>query len=130
MIDTGIIDRSMEDEEYVTYVAGKFRSARFGLHEAHGMGVVLQYNFLKEKGVIHLDSAGRFKVNLSSVRNGVRDLANRLLTIEAEGNYIRAKEFLREFGKVPEELDDAMEKVRNLPIDIEPDYEVLRTTGE
>ena len=130
MIDTGIIDKRAENEEYVTYVAGKFRSARFGLHEAHGLGVVLQYSFLKEKGVIRLDAAGRFKVNLNSVRNGVRDLANELLMIEAEGNYARAKEFLGEFGKVPKDLDEAMEKVVDLPIDIRPDYEVLRVVGK
>lgn len=129
MIDTGIIDKSIENEEYVTYVAGKFRSARFGLHEAHGLGVVLQYNFLKEKGVIYQDLDGRFVVNLDAVRDGVRDLANELLMIEAEGNYVRAKDLIGEFGRAPKELDEAIEKVADLPIDIEPDYEVLRAVG-
>ena len=129
MMDSGIIDKSMENEEYVTYVAGKFRSARFGLHEAHGLGVVLQYNFLKEKGVVRQDPARRFVVNLDAVRDGVRDLANELLMTEAEGNYVRAKDLISEFGKVPKELDEAMEKVADLPIDIEPDYDILRAVG-
>ena len=129
MIDIGSIDKRMEDEELVTYVAGKFRAARFGLHEAHGMGVVSQYNFMKEKGAITIGSDERFKVRLELMRDSVRDLASELLMVEAEGDYAKAREFLNTYGRVPEELSKAMAKVEDLPIDIEPDYDVLKLIG-
>ena len=113
----------------MTYVGGKFRAARFGLHEAHGMGVVSQYNFMKEKGAMTVGSDERFKVRLERMRDSLRDLATELLMIEAEGNYVKAKEFLNKYGRVPEELSKAMAKVEDLPIDIEPDYEVLKLIG-
>jgi hypothetical protein len=129
MIDIGSIDKRMENEELVTYVAGEFRAARFGLHEAHGMGVVSQYNFMKEKRAITTGSDERFKVRLELMRDSLRDLATELLMIEAEGNYVKAKEFLNKYGRVPEELSKAMAKLEDLPIDIEPDYEVLKLIG-
>jgi hypothetical protein len=125
MIDAESIDRRTEHEEYVTFVAGLFRAARFGLHEAHGLGVVSQFNFLREKGVILPDS-GQHMVRLDLMKDAIRDLANQLLMIEAEGSYTKAREFLQRFGKVPDELRDALKKVEDLPIDIEPDYEVLK----
>src|ERR1700720_1989830 len=43
-----------------TYVAGLFRAARFGLTEAHGQGVVSQFNYLMAKGALAVDAANRF----------------------------------------------------------------------
>jgi len=126
MIDVGAIEKEMEAQEYVTYAAGHFRAARFGLHEAHGMAVVSQFNFLRERGAMASDSIGRFGVKPQLMRETIRDLTHELLMIEAEGNYARAREFLDKYGKVPHELEEALRKVADLPIDIEPDYEVLK----
>lgn len=126
MVDIGSIDKGIEHEEYVTFVAGLFRAARFGLHEAHGMGVVSQFNFMREKGAILPDPRGQYAVKLDLMKEVIRDLANQLLMIEAEGSYTKASEFLRRFGRVPDELRDALKRVEDLPIDIEPDYEVMK----
>jgi len=126
LIDIGVIDKKMEAQEYVTYAAGHFRAARFGLHEAHGMAVVSQFNFLRERRAIVSDSVGRFGIKLPLMKETIRDLTHELLMIEAEGSYTRAKEFLDKYGKVPPELEEALTKVADLPIDIEPEYEVLK----
>jgi len=126
MIDIGEIDRKVEAEEHVTYVAGHFRAARFGVHEAHGLGVVSQFNFLREREAVLLDSRGRFEIRLQLMRDAIQALANQLLMIEAEGSYARAKQFLDRYGKVSPEMEEAIRKVADLPIDIEPDYQVLR----
>jgi len=126
MIDIGAMDKKMETQEFVTYAAGHFRAARFGLHEAHGMAVVSQFNFLRDRGATVSDSVGRFQVKLPLMRKTIQDLTHELLMIEAEGSYTRAKEFLDKYGKVPPELEEALTKVADLPIDIEPDYEVLK----
>jgi len=126
MIDIGAMDKKMETQEFVTYAAGHFRAARFGLHEAHGMAVVSQFNFLRDRGATVSDSVGRFQVKLPLMRKTIQDLTHELLMIEAEGSYTRAKEFLDKHGKVPPELEEALTKVADLPIDIEPEYEVLK----
>jgi hypothetical protein len=84
---------------------------------------------MKEKEAITIGSDERFKVRFELMRDSVRDLATELLMIEAEGDYVKAREFLNEYGRVPEELSRAMAKVEDLPIDIEPDYDVLKLIG-
>ena len=62
LIDRGSMPRpSCADAIEPTYVAGLFRSARFGAHEAHGQGVVAQFNYLLEKGALSIDAEGRFR---------------------------------------------------------------------
>jgi len=126
MIDTGLMNGELESEAYVTYAAGHLRAARFGLHEAHGAAVVLQFNFLQEEDAIQLDSNGRFRINLNHMKDAIRTLARELLIIEAEGDYAKAKRFLEEYTKVSHELENAMQRVADLPIDIAPNYEAMR----
>jgi len=90
------------------------------------MAVVSQFNFLRDRGAMASDSAGRFEVKLPLMKEAIRGLTHEPLMIEAEGSYERAKEFLRKYGRVSPELEEALKKVADLPIDIEPDYEVLR----
>ena len=58
LMEEGEIDASERPYVEPTYVAGLFRSARFGLHEAHGRGTVAQFNYLLEKGALTIDDEG------------------------------------------------------------------------
>ena len=59
MIDHGIIEKSMERTLYTTYLASMFRSVRFGITEAHGRGVAMQFNYLTDEGAIKFNEARR-----------------------------------------------------------------------
>merc|ERR1711870_13013 len=50
MLDKSLLDTSLKNSMYVTYLAGSIRTMRFGLKEAHGKGQALQFNYLLEKG--------------------------------------------------------------------------------
>jgi len=50
MIEKGVFPKSFEKEIYVTFLAGIFRSIRFGISEAHGAGSAIIYNYLLAKG--------------------------------------------------------------------------------
>ena len=67
LIDEGEMPEELRDHLEPTYVAGLFRAARFGVHEAHGQGVVAQFNYLMEKGAIVVDDEGRFQHRLGEV---------------------------------------------------------------
>jgi hypothetical protein len=60
LIDKGIMQEELRKTLEATYVAGLFRAARFGVHEAHGQGVVSQFNYLLEMGALEVDAEGRF----------------------------------------------------------------------
>ena len=109
-----------ERQLYTTFLASAFRSLRFGLTEAHGKGMALQFNYLTEKGgfVAHRD--GTFAVDFAKIKGAVRDLTHDLLTIEAQGDYAAAKRMLDQWGVVRPEMQRAIDGLKSVPTDIDP----------
>jgi Peptidase family M49 len=112
---------AMEKQLYTTFLASAFRSLRFGLNEAHGKGMALQMNYLLDKGAFVANPGGTFSVDHSKVKQGVRDLAHDLLTIEATGDYAGAKKMLDSLGVLRPEVSAAIAKLKDIPTDINPE---------
>jgi len=127
MIDHGIIDKGMERTLYTTYLASMFRSVRFGITEAHGRGVALQFNYLTDEGAIKFNEAtGRFSVDHAKIKEGVTKLTHDLLTLEAEGSYDKAKAMLDKFAVIRPPMQQALDKLKNVPVDIEPVFPLAK----
>ncbi len=121
---TGILEPTARSEKqlYTTYLASAFRSLRFGLHEAHGKGMAMQVNYLMDKGGFVVRKDGTFAVDYAKIKDAVRDLTHDLLTVEAEGNYDGAKRMLDTLGVVRPEFQAALDKLGDIPVDIEPRF--------
>jgi hypothetical protein len=127
MIDKGIIDKSMERTLYTTYLASMFRSVRFGITEAHGRGVAMQFNYLSDEGAIKFDDqTGTFSVDQSKIKQGVEKLTRDLLTLEAEGSYEKAKAILDKFAVIRPSMQTALDKLKDVPVDIEPVFPLAK----
>jgi hypothetical protein len=120
---TGFDDRQL----LATYVGLMFRGTRFGIGEAHGRGTAVQWNWLREKGAITPSSGGKFTVDFAKARDAVRDLATELLTIEATGDYARAKALLDKYGVETPEMKTVTATLKDIPVDITP---VFPAAGE
>jgi hypothetical protein len=105
---------------YTTFLASSFRTLRFGIHEAHGKGMALQFNYLMDKGGFVARPDGTFAVDYSKIKSAVRDLVHDLLTIEATGDYGRAKKMLDQMGVIRPGLKQALDKLADIPTDIDP----------
>ena len=111
-----------ENALYTTFLASSFRTLRFGLNEAHGKGMAVQFNYLVDKGAfVHRNDA--WEVDPAKIRGGVRDLAHDLLTIEATGDYAGAKKLLETMGKLRPEMSATLARVQSVPTDIRPVFE-------
>jgi hypothetical protein len=106
-----------EDSLYTTYLASSFRTLRFGLNEAHGKGMAMQFNYLTDKGAFVHDGTA-WRVDATKMRGGVRDLAHDLLTIEATGDYAGAKRMLTTLGVLRPEMSATLGRIGNVPVDI------------
>jgi hypothetical protein len=127
MIDKGIIAKTMERTLYVTYLASMFRSVRFGIKEAHGRGVALQFNFLTDGGAIKFnEKSGTFSIDHSKIKQVVTKLTRDLLTIEAEGSYDKAKALLDKYAVMRPPMQQALDKLKSVPVDIEPVFPMGR----
>jgi hypothetical protein len=127
MIDRGIIEKSMERTLYTTYLASMFRSVRFGITEAHGRGVAMQFNYLADEGAIKFNEAkGTFSIDHAKIKDSVRKLTHDLLTLEAEGSYDGAKAMLDKFAVIRPSMQQALDKLKDVPVDIEPVFPLAK----
>lgn len=100
-----------------TYLAGLFRSMRFGVHEAHGMSNLVQFNWLMEKGVITSEK-GRFSIHAGNIQDVAEELLEKVCYIEAAASEKEAEEFLDKYGKAGDEILKALDTLSHIPTDI------------
>ncbi|MEO8597940.1 MAG: hypothetical protein ABI759_31760 [Candidatus Solibacter sp.] len=109
-----------EKQLYTTYLASAFRSVRFGIVEAHGKGMALQFNYFLDKGAFTVNNDGTFNVDVPKMKAAVRDLTHDLLTLEAEGNYAAAKKMLDTLAVIRPSMQRALDALKDLPTDVDP----------
>ena len=115
-----VLDEAAQRQLYTTYLASMFRSLRFGLNDAHGKGMAIQFNYLMDKGAFKQQADQTFVLDLEKFKQGVRDLDHDLLTLEAQGDYAGAKKLQDELGVVRPALQKALDRLQGIPTDIEP----------
>ena len=110
-----------ERKLYCTYLASAFRTLRFGIQEAHGRGMAVQFNYLLDRGAILTRGDGTIpEVNFGKIKQAVTDLTREILTIEARGDYAAANRMLFQLGTIQPEVADALVRLKDIPVDIEP----------
>jgi hypothetical protein len=125
MIEKGVFPESFEKETYVTFLAGIFRSVRFGINEAHGGGNAIIYNYLLEKGGYEYNSeTQKVKVNFEKIAPALRNLANMILMIQAKGDYQGAKDLIAKYAINSPSMQVLRDKLDKLPVDIRPIYQI------
>lgn len=123
LANKGVVDVGIVKVLPVTYLAGLFRTARFGATEAHGLGVVIQTNWMIEHKAIEVASDGTFSPVLAHFGGAVKSLATELLTIEAEGDYARAQRLVGKYGTLSPAMAATISKLDKIPVDIDPEFE-------
>lgn len=125
LIDKGIVEKTFEKQMYVTFLASAFRSVRFGLNEAHGKGIALQFNYLTDAGAfVHDAASGTFRINFDTVKDAVRKLTGEILTLQAEGSYSKAKAMLDTYVVIRPAMQSALDKMTAIPVDIAPTFPI------
>jgi Peptidase family M49 len=121
LIDKGMLPATMERPMYTTFLAGVFRSVRFGINEAHGKGMALQFNYLLDEGSFTYNQAqGIFGVDYAKIKSAVRKLTGEIMTIQAEGSYDKAKALLERYAVIRPPMRQVLDKLAALPVDIAP----------
>ena len=119
--EKGEITEGQLMDDYVTFMAGIFRSVRFGASSAHGKANMIRFNFFEQAGAFSRDEAsGTYRINLPEFEQAVKDLSSRLLTLQGDGDYAAVDAFVQEMGKVGPQLQADLDRlaVANIPVDI------------
>src|SRR5215470_12862366 len=118
-----------ERQLYTTYLASSFRTLRFGVQDSHAKGMAIQFNYFLDKGAFLANADGTFSVDLGKIKDAVASLDRVLLTLEATGDYAGTKKLMTEMMVVRPEVQKALERLKNVPTDIEPKFVTADTLG-
>jgi hypothetical protein len=117
----GELDSEKLEDNYVTFLAGIFRSVRFGASSAHGQANMAAFNFLQEQGAFTRDAeTGHYRVHFDRMKPAVDALSSRILTLQGDGDHAAARAFLDRYGKVGPELQVDLDRIAqtDIPVDI------------
>ncbi len=120
LMQQGALPANRAKEFYTSYVAGIFRSLRYGVAEAHGRAEMMEFNYLFERKAITRGEDGTYRVELPEIPAALADLSKELLTLEAEGDRSGAESWFNRYDQMPAALQSRLEKTSDIPVDIEP----------
>jgi len=108
-------------DNYVTFMAGVFRSIRFGASSAHGKANMVRFNFFAEKGAFVRDAErGTYRVDFDRMQEAMASLSELLLTLQGDGDYEGALKLTNEKGIIGDQLQADLDRLTdaNIPVDI------------
>ena len=124
LIAHGAIPKEKQNQTYASYVAGIFRTVRFGVAEAHGAGEIMQFNYLAEQGAIRRDDAsGLYVIEFDKMPAAMASLAKELLEQEATGDRARTEAWFKKYGTMPTDLADLLARTDDIPVDVDPQFD-------
>ncbi len=117
----GVLQNKDLMDNYVTFVAGIFRSVRFGAASAHGNANMMQFNHLMQSGAITRDaSTGYYTVDFEKMKADIADIAEEYITMQGDGDLKAATDYVNANGTIPAVLQQDLDRIANagIPKDI------------
>jgi hypothetical protein len=120
LYEMGELTEGVVMDNYVTFMAGIFRSVRFGAASAHGKANMLTFNYFSENGAFTHQEDGTYMVNFDKMKLAVEGLGGMILTLQGDGNYDKVKELISAKSVIPEQLRNDLDKLKGagIPVDI------------
>jgi hypothetical protein len=124
LVDHGAYPKEKIHGVAASYIAGIFRTIRFGIAEAHSAGEMMQFNYLSEFGAIRRDpTSGRYEIDFDRMPGAMASLAKELLEQEATGDRARTEAWFKKYAVMPPELAALLAKSSDIPVDIDPEFD-------
>ena len=120
LLKKGEITEGTLEDYYITFMAGIFRSVRFGASSAHGKANMIRFNFFAEEGAFSKNPDGLYSVNMEKMSQAMEKLSNLILTIQGDGDYQKVDQLIATHGEIKAELAKDLEKLSqaNIPVDV------------
>jgi len=120
LLEKGEITEGILEDYYVTFMAGIFRSVRFGASSAHGKANMIRFNYFATMGAFDRNEDGLYSVNMDKMSEAVSSLSELILTLQGNGDYDGVAELVADKGIIKPQLeaDLARLKAASIPVDI------------
>jgi hypothetical protein len=124
LVDQKLLPASEMNDIYGSYVAGIFRTLRFGTGEAHGRAEMMEFNDLLEQGALTQAPDGRYTINYAAMPGAIAGLTKTLLMFEANGDRPGVEAWFAKYDVMPQSLSKALDATNGIPVDVTPDFEL------
>jgi len=120
LFEKGVITEGKLEDYYTTFLAGIFRSVRFGASSAHGKANMIRFNYFAENNAFKRNEQGLYSVDMAKMRVAMNGLSNLILTIQGDGDYTGVAKLVAEKGVIKAQLAADLERLTtaNIPVDI------------
>jgi hypothetical protein len=121
LLAKGVIDEGMLEDYYVTFMAGIFRSVRFGASSAHGKANMIRFNFFQEYQAFSRNEDGLYRVDMLKMGAAIDALSNKILTLQGDGDYDGVAHLVADKGVIKAQLQQDLDKLTaaDIPVDID-----------
>jgi len=120
LLEKGAITEGTLAEYYTTFMAGIFRSVRFGASSAHGKANMVRFNYFQEKGAFSRNEQGLYSVNINKMTYAINSLSKLILTLQGNGDYQGVDDLVTSKGIISDTLaiDLGRLQAAKIPVDI------------
>jgi len=120
LLNKGVITEGKLEDYYTTFLAGIFRSVRFGASSAHGKANMIRFNFFKQEGAFSQNEQGLYQVNMDKMGAAMAKLSGLILTLQGNGDYQGVDDLVKNQGTIKAELAASLERLTaaSIPVDI------------
>lgn len=107
-------------DNYVTFMAGIFRSVRFGAASSHGKANMIRFNYFLEKNAFSKNENGSYSIDMAQMQLASKELTQLILKIQGDGDYEAAKNLVKDMGTINADLQKDLDKIdaAGIPVDI------------
>ncbi len=118
--DQGVLEEGELMDYYVTFLAGIFRSVRFGASSAHGQANMLRFNYFQQQEAFTRNDNGTYAVDMVKMKNAIAGLSELILKLQGDGNKIGVKTLMSKDGYVGGALQEDLDKLSTagIPVDV------------
>lgn len=118
--EMGVFTETDLMDNYVTFMAGIFRSVRFGASSAHGMANMLRFSFFLKEGAFTRNDDGTYSINIEKMKTASKALTQKILKLQGDGNYDDVSKWIDTDGKISPQLQADLDRVneKGIPSDI------------
>ena len=128
LLKSGDLTEGQLEDYYVTFMAGIFRSVRFGASSAHGKANMIRFNFFEKEGAFTREESGEYRVNMAKMKIAMEKLSAKLLQLQGDGDYDAAQKFVEKMGFVGDQLKADLDRINRAGIPTDVVFEQGRKT--
>ncbi len=120
LLAKNVITEGTLEDYYTTFLAGIFRSVRFGASSAHGKANMVRFNYFAEQNAFSRNEQGLYTVNVEKMTAAIDALSKLILTLQGNGDYDGVDKLVAESGVINRDLanDLARLEMAKIPVDI------------